>query len=202
MKYWSVLRAAASALIITGTNVSPARAQPIAAGLLPPCPTVLATLTAAVDSATANVGDRIRFVTIAAPDGSASALPAGLTGYGLVAYVQHARRAMGGELSLEARYVVQADGRKVPVTFIAAYALTRGTSRNAPGIAGAVGAFKGTGPAVASGLLGAYGFLHYGAEAVIPAATSLQLVVGDGIDEGTCSVAPLIAGKPNYVPPR
>ena len=33
-----------------------------------------------VNTATANVGDRIRFVTIAAPDGSASALPAADSG--------------------------------------------------------------------------------------------------------------------------
>jgi len=164
---------------------------------LPACPIVRATLAAPLDSATANVGDRIAFTTIASNDG-ANALPAGLTGYGIVDYVQHARRALGGELSIEARYVVRADGTRVPVTRVSAYAVDKGSTRDIPGVAGVIGAFKGTAPEVASGVLGAYGFLHYGAEAQLPAASIIELVVGDGLAEGTCTIDDLLGNKPNY----
>jgi hypothetical protein len=156
-------------------------------------------LSTTLDSATANVGDRITFTTIASTDG-AGALPPGLTGYGIVDYVQHARRALGGELSIEARYVVRADGSKVPVTSVSAYAVTKGSNRDIPGVAGVIGVFKGTGPEVVSGALGAYGFIHYGAEAVIPAAAQIELVVGDGIADGTCSIDSLLGAQPNYRP--
>jgi hypothetical protein len=186
-------------LLGAGILTAPAHAQASPPASLPPCPIVRAALTAPLDSATANVGDRITFTTIASTDG-AGALPPGLTGYGIVDYVQHARRALGGELSIEARYVVRADGTKVPVTSVSAYAVTKGSNRDIPGVAGVIGVFKGTAPEVASGILGAYGFVHYGAEAVIPAAAHIELVVGDGIDEGTCSIDRLIGGKPNYRP--
>jgi hypothetical protein len=189
------------AAAIVGTQPAPAVAQSGASAALPQCPIVRAALTAPLDSATANVGDRITFTTIASNDG-ADALPPGLTGYGIVDYVQHARRALGGELSIEARYVVRADGTKVPVTSISAYAVTKGSNRNIPGEAGAIGIFKGTGPEIASGAIGFYGFVHYGAEAFIPAAAHIELVVGDGIDEGTCSVDALLGAKPNHRPPR
>jgi hypothetical protein len=191
----------ACTLISIGAQAAPAAAQPSAATTLPPCPIVHATLAGPLDSATANLGDRITFTTIASNDG-ADALPAGLTGYGIVDYVQHARRARGGELSIEARYVVRADGTKVPVTSVSAYAVTKGSSRDVPGVAGVIGIFKGTVPEVISGTLGAYGFLHYGAEAVIPAAAQIELVVGDGIADGTCSIAPLLGTKSNYRVPQ
>jgi len=191
----------AGALLALLARPAPAIAQPNPPAALPPCPIVRAALTAPLDSATANVGDRITFTTIGSNDG-AGALPPGLTGYGIVDYARHARRALGGELSIEARYVVRADGTKVPVTSVSAYAVTKGSNRDVPGVAGVIGAFKGTAPEVISGALGAYGFLHYGAEAVIPAAAHIELVVGDGIDEGTCSIDSLLGDKPNFRRPQ
>jgi len=103
----------AGILVSLGAGPAPAFAQPVTSAALPPCPLVRATLTAPLDSATANVGDRISFTTISSPDG-ADALPAGLTGYGIVDYAQHARRAQGGELSIEeGKYV--AYGRKLDI---------------------------------------------------------------------------------------
>jgi hypothetical protein len=197
----SVAMRLAGILVSLGAGPAPAFAQPVTSAALPPCPLVRATLTAPLDSATANVGDRISFTTISSPDG-ADALPAGLTGYGIVDYAQHARRAQGGELSIEARYVVRADGTKVPVTSISAYAVTKGRTRDIPGVAGVIGVFKGTAPEIVSGAIGAYGFVHYGAEAIIPATAQIELVVGDGIAEGTCSIDALLGSKPNYVAPQ
>ncbi len=169
---------------------------------LMPCPTVLARLSDPVSSATANVGDAIKFTTLPMDDGASGALPAGLTGYGLVTYAQHARRARGGEIGLEARYVVKGDGTKVPVSSVSANAVVKGSNRDAPAIFGAAGAFKGTLAAAIGGTIGFYDFIHYGAEASVASASVLHLVVGDGIEEGTCSSSSLITGNPNYKPRR
>jgi hypothetical protein len=164
---------------------------------LPPCPIVSATLNDGIDSATANVGDVIKFTTTASSDGTAEALPPGLTGFGIVSYSRHARRGQGGELGLEPRFVTNTDGTKVPVSGISANAVVKGSNRGAPAFFGLVGAFKGTTVSIISGVLAFYGIVHYGGEAKVGPAAPIRLVVGDGIYEGTCSGAMLLR-HPNY----
>jgi hypothetical protein len=190
------LTAALTLLAMTSTWRSAAIAADDAAAL-PPCPTVSATLNDGIDSATANVGDVIKFTTAASSDGAAGALPPGLTGFGIVSYARHARRGQGGELALEPRFVTDTDGTKVSVSGISANAVVKGSNRGAPPLFGAVGAFKGTTASIISGVLAFYGIIHYGGQAKVGPAAPIRLIVGDGIFEGTCSATMLLA-HPNY----
>jgi hypothetical protein len=174
-----------------------------AAAELPACASVRATLVESVGSATANVGDVFHFTTVASTTGATDALPAGLTGLGVVSYAQHARRETGGQLAIEARYVVMPDGTKTSVSNVSIDAVSRGSNRDAPAILGVTGAFKRNGKILPilgfiGGVVGVYGFIHHGSEASLAPATPMLLVIGDGIEEGQCSIDSLMTGNANY----
>jgi hypothetical protein len=195
--------AAAASLFVLGASVTlasagtPSAGQPDMRQMLPPCASVTATVDSEVDSAKANVGDVFTFTTSAPADAGSTTLPAGLEGYGVVSYVKHAGRARGGELALEARYVVAKDGTKTPATIVASNALARGGNRDLPFVFGATGLFHSAITSAISGVAGFYGLVHRGAEASVGAGSPLKLVLGDGLTERTCS-ASLVDGPANY----
>src|ERR1700722_13611564 len=95
-----------------------------------------------VDSAHARAGDSFRIRTVEpahAPSGAV--IPAGTTGFGVVAISQHAERGgRGGYVVIETRFLAL-PGEHVPVTIdwtTEARATATGASRNIPGFVGAI----------------------------------------------------------------
>ena len=139
-----------------------------------------------LDSGSARVGQPVRF-TVADPGGGA------LPGYGIVGFVRGARRGgSAGQIGIEARFVERPDGTHVPATLIrlggVAADVVDGRTRNAPLVLGAVGAFRPTPYQIAAGVIGAYGALHFGSQAVLPRGTPLRVALGDDYVTGACTV--------------
>ena len=195
-----VLIVALVSAFLTAT-VTTAGAAENAQPSLPPCPAATATLDGAIDSAKANVGDVFRFTTAGAI-GSAVPGATGARGFGVVSFVEHASRARGGELLLEARYIVNADGSKTPATVIASNSLYRGSDRDLPFVFALTGLFHSAITSAISAAAGLYGFAHRGSEASLPAGSTFKVVLGDGLIEGSCSPAALVDGPRNYRAPR
>ena len=162
---------------------SPAASAP---AQLPPCTEAEATLSTRLDTATASPGDAFRFeIAHYVPAvGTVPAIPKGAKGFGVIAYVQHARGGgVPGMVVVEPRYVKLADGTRVPVTADPAIergVVASGSSGNAPGLLGYV-------PFVGLGVSG-FNALHHGKELVLPPGTIFKVVVGDGLASSACYV--------------
>jgi hypothetical protein len=162
----------------TSAQIRPAESAPA-------CVQEAIVLVDAVNSATARIGDVFRFRTVNATTASdGTAIPANTLGYGIVAAAAHAQRGgRGGYLALEPRLLTLGDGRRLSVIADRAgggSSTATGSSRNASGFLGAV-PFLGYG-------LGAYGYLHHGADITIPAGTRLSVLIGDDAALGACRI--------------
>ncbi|HEX3466890.1 MAG TPA: hypothetical protein VHT05_02195 [Candidatus Elarobacter sp.] len=152
----------------------------------PACVRTDVVMTTTVDTAHALSGDSFGFKTVdpaRAPDGTA--IPPGTPGYGVVAISQHAQRGgRGGYVVIEARFLLLPN-EHVPVTIdwtTAARATATGSSRNIPGIAGAI-PFVGY-------VLGPYGFIHHGKDIAIEPGTKIPVLIGDDVALATCRIVP------------
>lgn len=148
-----------------------------------PCPLVTAVLDDDLDSAHSRVGQPVHFTLADATRGT-----------GIVDFVRGARRGGGaGQIGIEARFVERADGTHVPATLVTLGTLHEsvvdGSPRNVPLGLAAIGVFRPTPYQIAAGLIGAYGALHFGSQAVLRRGTPLQLALGDDVVTGACSVA-------------
>ena len=154
----------------------------------PPCTVIDAVLDDELDSGSARVGAPVHF-TVAADPATGTAE----RGYGVVGFVRGARRGGSpGQIGIEARFVERADGTHVPATLVrlggVAADVVDGRTRNAPVALAAVGAFRPTPYQIAAGVIGAYGALHFGTQAVLPRGTPLRVVLGDDYVTGGCEV--------------
>ncbi|HZX68541.1 MAG TPA: hypothetical protein VFE70_06630 [Candidatus Elarobacter sp.] len=148
-----------------------------------------------IDSSHAHSGDVFRFQVVdamTAPDGIA--IPAGTTGYGLVANAAHAERGgRGGYLALEARFVVLPDGKHVQAIIDRVHdelSTAAGGSANAPGLLGLI--------PIVGYAVGGYDSLHHGKDATIPSGTRIGIFLGDDAALGTCQApTPSPAPKPS-----
>jgi hypothetical protein len=136
-----------------------------------------------IDSSHSHSGDVFRFQVVnamTAPDGTA--VPAGSTGYGLVANAAHAERGgRGGYLALEARFVVLPDGKHVQAIIDRVndeLSTAAGSSANAPGLLGLI--------PIVGYAVGGYDSLHHGKDATIPRGTRIGIFLGDEAALGTC----------------
>lgn len=190
-----LFRSGAIALVAAALAAAPgvARAQIRAVAGDPPCVRGTIALVDPVDSANAHAGDVFRFRLVdAETTADGVAVPAGNLGYGVVATVSHAQRGgIGGYVALEPRVFTLQDGTHVPVIadrLDDAAATARGSSRNIPGVFGAV--------PLAGWVLGPYGFLHHGADVTIPVGTRLAVLVGDDLALGKCRIPTLAETQP------
>lgn len=154
----------------------------------PPCSVAAAVLDDDLDSGSARVGQPVRFTVAADP--ATGALE---HGYGIVGFVRGARRGGSpGQIGIEARFVERPDGTHVPATIVrlggVAADVVDGRTRNAPVVLSAIGALRPTPYQIAAGVVGAYGALHFGSQAVLPRGTPLRVVLGDDYVTGSCEV--------------
>ena len=143
----------------------------------PACVRSIVEMTSDVDSAHARSGDSFQFKNLEAvhaPDGTL--VPAETPGFGVVAIAQHAQRGGRGG------YVVTIDWTT------AARATATGSSRDIPGIVGAI-PFVGY-------VLGPYGFIHHGSDVTIAHGTRLPVLVGDDVATAACRIVPPASPTP------
>jgi hypothetical protein len=155
----------------------------------PPCRIVEAVLDDELDSGRTRTGTIFHF-SVAATGGGAA-----LHGTGIVDFVRGARRGgSAGQIGIETRFIEQPDGTHVPATLVVLGTLhasvIEGRTRNAPVALAAVGAFRPTPYQIAAGIIGAYGALHFGSQAVLARGTPLLVLLGDDYLTGGCSVGP------------
>jgi hypothetical protein len=175
-------------LLAAAAPASPRSPSPKASALaqLPPCVEAEATLVTRLDTATASPGDAFAFAIAhyVPAVGALPAIPKGAKGFGIIAYVQHARGGgVPGIMVVEPRYVKLADGARVPVMSDPALersVVALGSSGNAPGLLGYV-------PFVGIGVSG-FNALHHGKELVLPPGTIFKVVVGEGLASSACYV--------------
>jgi hypothetical protein len=153
----------------------------------PPCTVADAVLGDQLDSGSARVGQTVHF-TLTDP-ASGDTLP----GYGLVTFVRGARRAgYPGLLGIEARFVEHPDGTHVPATLVRLAGLPEdvvdGRTRDLPPVLAGIGAFHGPQFQIAAAVVGVYGGLHFGTQAVLARGTRLRIVLGDDYVTGACTV--------------
>ncbi len=178
-----VLAALALALVVV--PAVDGEAQPLA-----PCPTVDVSLAATIDTKKVKPGEVFRFHTLASVAYRSQTIPAGTPGAGLIEVMDHSKsNGHTGYLILDARFLSLADGTHVPVAFVPAtdgqsFADVGAGTSNAPGILGYIPYYVGT-------AAGVYNFFHHGKDAAVTAGTAMPLVIGDGIEDGTCR-APLV----------
>jgi hypothetical protein len=158
----------------------------------PACVRSIVEMTSDVDSAHARSGDSFQFKNLEAvhaPDGTL--VPAETPGFGVVAIAQHAQRGgRGGYVVIETRFLAMPNGH-VPVTIdwtTAARATATGSSRDIPGIVGAI-PFVGY-------VLGPYGFIHHGSDVTIAHGTRLPVLVGDDVATAACRIVPPASPTP------
>jgi hypothetical protein len=151
----------------------------------PPCETIGVVLVDSVDSARAKAGDAFRFRTAADTPATANhpAVPAGTVGYGLVMGAHHSQRGgRPGHLIVDARFLVLADGTRIPATLIPRSRFDApvmdGAPADAPGYIGFI--------PFASVMTGAYNTLHYGREVVFASGTPFKVLIGDELAFGKC----------------
>ena len=154
----------------------------------PPCTVADAVLDEGLDSGSARTGQPVRFTVTSDPAGG-GALP----GYGIVGFARGARRAgYPGQIGIETRFVVRADGSHVPATLVRLGGVDTGVidgrTLNAPVVLSAVGAFRPTPYQIAAGVVAGYNALHFGSQAVLPRGTPLRVVLGDDYITGACSL--------------
>ena len=145
---------------------------------LPLCVTIPVEALDKLDSGKTRIGDRFRFRaidTVLTTDGTR--IPRGTVGYGLAQYVSAAgAHAKPGVLILEARYFALPHGKHydVAVDATASSEIHSGSSRNAPGIMGAV-------PVPFMGVaLGAFNYFHAGSNVTVPVGYRFAVTpVGD-----------------------
>jgi hypothetical protein len=187
----------AAAIVLAALSAA-AHAQTRAGENAPVCVRETIVLADAVDSAHARVGDSFRFRTAEATTASdGTAVPANALGYGIVSAASHAERGgRGGYLALEPRVLTLENGKRIPVIadrFPGSRGVATGKSRNASGFLNAI-PFLGYG-------LGAYGYLHHGADVTIPAGTRLSVLIGDDLALGTCRLEPMQTPPPRRQAP-
>ncbi len=165
---------------------SPAPVSTPGTGVTAFCPTVEATLDSTLDTKKVVPGDVFRFTTDAPVTFESQTLPQGTPGAGFIAVMDHSKsQGHAGYLVLDARFLAPPGGPHVP-------------ARLAPGTDGESFAFVGAGNSFAPGILGyipyyvgtaagVYNFFHHGKDAAVIAGTKLSLVLGDGIEMGTCA---------------
>jgi hypothetical protein len=136
-----------------------------------------------IDSSHARSGDVFHYVivdSVTAPD--RTPIPAGTTGYGIVANAAHAERGgRGGYLALETRFLVLPDGKHVQVIidrFNDELSTAAGSSANAPGVLGLI--------PIVGYAVGGYDSLHHGKDATIPRGTRIGIFLGDDAALGVC----------------
>ncbi len=158
----------------------------------PACMRAVIAMAQDVDSAYAHSGDSFQFKVVTpttAPDGKP--IPAGTTGFGVVAISQHAERGgRGGYIVIETRFLAL-PGEHVPVTidWTTARASATGASRNIPGFVGAI-------PLVGY-VLGPYGFIHHGKDVTIARDTRIPVLIGDDVAMASCRI---VAPSPSPSP--
>jgi len=168
--------------VVLGAPSSAQQAAP-APDARPFCVHGMAAVDDTIDSSSARSGDRFRFQVVdpmTMADGSV--VPAGTTGYGIIANASHAERGgRGGYLALETRFVVLSDGKHVPAIIDRTNderSTAVGGSGNAPGLLGWV--------PVVGYAVGGYDSLHHGKDATIPRGTRIGIFLGDDAALGTC----------------
>jgi hypothetical protein len=169
---------------------SPARAQgePLsaAAAASPFCPQVEAEFSGTIDTKKVKAGELFRFTTDAPVAFEASVIPAGTSGIGLIATLDHSKsQGHSGYLVLEARYLTRADGSHVPVSLLPggdgqAQAFVRAGSSSA-GLIGYLPYYIGT-------AAGVYNTFHHRKDAAVVSGTHMRFIVGDAFYTGTCRV--------------
>jgi hypothetical protein len=149
----------------------------------PACVHGLIAVDETIDSSHARSGDVFHYVivdAVTAPDGAP--IPAGTTGYGVVANASHAERGgRGGYLALETRFVVLPNGKHVQVIidrFNDELSTAAGSSANAPGVLGLL--------PIVGYAVGGYDSLHHGKDATIPRGTRIGIFLGDDAALGIC----------------
>ena len=159
---------------------------PLEAQTLTTCPTVNVSLLATIDTKLAKPGDVFRFQTLAPVAVSGASIAAGTQGAGLIEVLDHSKsNGHAGYLILDARYLKLADGTHLPVAFVPgtdgrSFADVGAGNSYAPGILSFIPYYVGT-------AAGIYNFFHHGKDAAVIAGTTMPLVLGDGIEEGTCA---------------
>jgi hypothetical protein len=167
---------------------------------LEPCPTVNASVVATIDTKLVKPGEVFRFTTLAPVTVGTQTIGAGTPGAGLIEVMDHSKgNGRPGYLILDARYLALPDGTHVPVALVPgtdgrSFAAVGAGTSNAPGILNFI-------PYYVSTAAGVYNFFHHGKDAAVTAGTTMPLVVGDGIEDGTC-VAPVAAPNTSFPRPH
>lgn len=185
------------ALAVVAAVAAPLRGR---AQSLPTCPTVNASLVQTIDTKIAKPGDVFRFTTLAPVTLGTLNIAEGTGGAGIIEVLDHSKGdGQPGYLILNARYLALADGTHVPVAFVPgtngrSFAAVGAGSSNAPGFLGFIPYYVSTAASI-------YNFFHHGKDAAVTAGTTLPLVVGDGIESGTCA-APVASPGSNIPAPH
>ena len=190
-------RAAASAFAVFALTLAcvGARADDPAASL-PVCPVAYVALKGTIDTKKVGPGEVFHFVTTEAATFGRQVIPAGTPGAGLIEVMDHSKAGgRSGYLILDARYLALGDGTYVPVAFAPAidgrsFARIDAGSSDA-GLIGYLPFYIGT----ASGI---YNYFHHGKDAALLDGTTMPVVLGYGIEGGTCS-SPTV--EPNSTEP-
>jgi hypothetical protein len=177
----------ALAVFLAASFPSAARAD--AAGTaLPACPIAHVALKGTLDTKIVKPGDVFRFATTAPATLDNRTIPAGTPGAGFIEVMDHSKHGgQAGYLILDARILSLADGTQIPVAFAPApdgRSFARIDAGNSD--AGLLGYIPYVGTATSI-----YNYFHHGKDAALLDGTLMPVVLGYGIELGTCS-APVI----------
>jgi hypothetical protein len=181
LAFWS-LGVGFAATLLAAAGTAPLHAE-TSGDNRPPCVHGLIAVQETIDSSTAHAGDVFHYAIVdgvTAPDHTP--IPAGTTGFGIVANSAHAERGgRGGYLALETRFLVLPDGKHVQVIidrFDDELSTAAGSSANAPGVLGLI--------PIVGYAVGGYDSLHHGKDATIPRGTKIGIFLGDDAALGIC----------------